>query len=55
MIVHQAIDMDSRSIPLSCGFKIRKKFLPVPEALENRLLLIASRGYMIESPRKLYP
>jgi hypothetical protein len=55
MIVQQAINMDNSSIPLSCGLKIRKKLLPVPGALENRLSLIASRGDMIEGTRKPYP
>ena len=55
MIAHQAINVDDRSIPLSCGFKIGKKLSPVANAFENRFLFIPSRGNMIESAGKLYP
>ena len=55
MIAHQAINVDDRSIPLSCGFKIGKKLFPVTNAFENRFLFIPSRANMIESAGELYP
>ena len=51
MVAHQAPGMNDRSIPHHGRFHIGEKLLPIPLALENILLFIASRRDMVQRAR----
>ena len=42
VVIHQAIGMNYRTVPLRCSFKVMEKLLPILLALKYRPLLITT-------------